>query len=194
MKQFRTLFCVMLVVALLFSAACTAEKNGTKIENPKEWAGDNMENFTAEGLNISEKGAGIYKRTPYEERVVGMAYTTWHRTALWSTDEFWARPLLGEYRSDDTETIQEHGKLLGEADVDFVFVDWSNNVRFQEEEYPRATYKNIMNEKNIAITGREDFAMIERATVKMFDLWAEMEEKTPQIAIMLGCPDKITAL
>ncbi len=194
MKQFRTLFCVMLVVALLFSAACTAEKNGTKTENPKEWAGDNMENFTAEGLNISEKGAGIYKRTPYEERVVGMAYTTWHRTALWSTDEFWARPLLGEYRSDDTETIQEHGKLIGEADVDFVFVDWSNNVRFQEEEYPRATYKNIMNEKNIAITGREDFAMIERATVKMFDLWAEMEEKTPQIAIMLGCPDKITAL
>ena len=53
MKQFRTLFCVMLVVALLFSAACTAEKNGTKTENPKEWAGDNMENFTAEGLNIS---------------------------------------------------------------------------------------------------------------------------------------------
>ena len=28
----------------------------------------------------------------------------------------------------------------------------------------------------------------------MFDIWGAMEEKTPQIAIMIGCPDKPSAI
>ncbi len=194
MRKIYKMCSFLLTAAVLGCTACSTAENERDTETSRKWAGDHIEDFAEEGLTVSEKGAGIYERTPYEERIVGMAYTTWHRTALWKTDDFWAKPLIGDYRSDDTEAIQEHGRLLGAADVDFVFVDWSNNVRFTQEEYPRATYKNIMNEKNTAITGREDFAMIERSTVKMFDLWSEMEEKTPQIAIMIGCPDKITAL
>lgn len=194
MKQLHILLSILFTAGILIFAACGAGTDGAKKENPKEWAGDNMNDFTAEGLNVSGSGAGVYERTPYAERIVGMAYTTWHRNALWKTDDFWAKPSIGEYRSDDEKAIAEHGRLFGEADVDFVFVDWSNNVMFNQKEYPRATYKNIMNEKNTAITGREDFAMIERATVKLFDVWSGMKEKTPQIAIMIGCPDKITAL
>ena len=194
MRKFQTLFFVLLTACFLASSACGTGKNSGETEDSNDWIGDNMEDFIAQGLEVSDQGAGIYQRTPYEERLVGVAYTTWHRNSLWNADEFWARPSIGEYRSDDAEAITEHGKLLGDVDVDFVFVDWSNNVTFNEEEYPRATYENIMNERNLGITGREDFAMIERATVKMFDIWGAMEEKTPQIAIMIGCPDKPSAI
>lgn len=190
MKAFRAVIFSVFVLAIAAAFACGAKNN----QVDTRWEGDNMKDFTSEGLTVSDKGAGNYERTPYEDRLVGMAYTTWHRTALWKSDSFWARPSLGEYRSDDAAVIEQHGKMLGEADVDFVFVDWSNNVAFNEKEYPKATYKNIMNEKALNITGREDFAMIERSTVKMFDIWSAMQEKTPQIAIMIGCPDRITAL
>ena len=177
MRKFQTLFFVLLTACFLASSACGTGKNSGETEDSNDWIGDNMEDFIAQGLEVSDQGAGIYQRTPYEERLVGVAYTTWHRNSLWNADEFWARPSIGEYRSDDAEAITEHGKLLGDADVDFVFVDWSNNVTFNEEEYPRATYENIMNERNLGITGREDFAMIERATVKMFDIWERWRKR-----------------
>lgn len=203
MKKIKlALYAVVFLFTLLLVPACNNGSGGitnnsgnlNNGENDQMWTGDNMEDFLAEGLTVSDKGSGIYERTPYDERLVGVAYTTWHRDGMWGEDNIWAEPLLGKYRSDDSDIIEAHGKMLGEADVDFVFVDWSNNVSFNESEYPRATYDNIMNEKKPGITGRPDFAMIERATVKMFDVWSGMDEKTPQIAIMIGCPDRTGAL
>ncbi len=191
MNPFRkTLTIITLLVTVTVTMAFSACGDGVKDTYDSKWEGDNMKDFTEEGLSVSDKGAGIYERTPYEERLVGLAYTTWHRQSLWSADKFWAYPELGQYRSDDDEVIEAHGRLLGEADVDFVFIDWSNNVTFNTEMNKRATYDKIMDEKYLNRTGREDFAMIERSAVKMFDIWGKMEEKTPQIAIMLGCPDR----
>lgn len=193
MKRYKSAVLIILAVIITLLSSCGGSSGGKSEEDILKWEGDNMQDFTAEGLNVSDKGAYIYDRTPYEDRLVGVAYTTWHRNTVWE-NEYWAYPEIGKYRSDDDEIIKYHGKLLGEADVDFVFVDWSNDVAFNTNEYKRATYENIMNEKNVRITGREDFAMIERTAVKMFDIWSKMDEKTPQIAIMLGCPDRPSAL
>lgn len=86
---------LLFVVLLLIMSSCAKKP----IEKDK-WKGDNMEDFIAEGLNVSDKGAGKYPRVPYEERLVGLAYTTWFQTGIWQTD-VWAYPTLGKYKSDD---------------------------------------------------------------------------------------------
>ena len=182
LKRAALLLCLAVTVCTV--CACAA--------GDKKWKGDTMKDFKAEGLQVSDTGAGLYERTPYEERLVGLAYTTWHQTPNWTNS--WTEPAIGTYKSDDPEVLAAHGKMLGEAGVDFVFADWSNNITFQECFDERVTFENVMNGEEPGITGRSDFAVIERAVVKMFEVWCGMEEKTPQIAIMLGCPDKITAL
>lgn len=180
------------VLFLCLAAVCFSGCHSERADDGIKWEGDNMKDFEAEGLQVSDTGAGIYERTPYDERLVGLAYTTWHQTEYWSNN--WTEPAIGTYRSDDPEVLAAHGKMLGEAGVDFIFADWSNNITFQECFDSRVTFENIMNGRNPDATGRPDFAVIERSIVKMFEVWCGMEEKTPQIAIMLGCPDKTTAL
>ena len=109
--------------------------------------------------------------SPVEEpgKKVGLAYTTWHRPALW--DRYWGTPELGKYNSNDREVIRQHGEWLAWAGVDFVFIDWSNDVN-----YIYGVTKN-----------RADFDMIERTVPIMFEEWADIEN-APRICIMLGCP------
>lgn len=141
------------------------------------WEGDNMEDFLNEGLNVSDIGAGIYPRVPYEDRYVGLAYTTWNKNSTWA-GRVWAYPELGNYKSDDKDIIEQHAKWIYDAGVDFVWVDWSNNLNFDEP------MDKVMKDR----TSRPDFAMIERATVNMFEVYSKMD-KAPQISIFLGVPD-----
>ena len=67
----------------------------------------------------------------------------------------WSYPLLKPYASDNRDVIYQHGKWLAEADVDFVFVDWSNNTGYDPE---------TMRKK------RADFRMIEEATDVLFEV------------------------
>ena len=107
-------------------------------------------------------------------RKVGLAYTTWHQPVLWGT--YWGTPELGDYSSNDRNVIQQHGKWLADAGVDFVFIDWSNDINYQ-----------------YGVTqGRADFDMIEKSVPIIFEEWKTIV-KAPKIAIMLGCPDQVAA-
>lgn len=100
---------------------------------------------------------------------VGLAYTTWHRPNLTT---FWNSPLLGKYSSSDTSVIRQHGKWLADAGIDFVFIDWSNNIDYTP-----------------GITGeRRDFEMIESTVPLLFREWQTIPG-APSLCIMLGAPN-----
>lgn len=113
-------------------------------------------------------GVGKYEKTPSEERLVGIAYTTWHnKNQNWGSGT-WGTPLYGTYSSDDRATIYRHGKMFAEAGIDFVFVDWSNNTTYHAED----SYDAGM-------------SMIEDATDLLFEVWSEIPG-APKICIFLG--------
>lgn len=126
--------------------------------------------YNYEDVECDQTGVGIYEKSKTEDRMVGIAYSTWHRKkGMWNGDT-WSYPLDGKYASDDREVVYRHGVLLAEADVDFVFIDWSNNTG-----YVPATMRDEL----------EDFRMIEEATNVLFEVWAEIPN-APKICIFVG--------
>lgn len=108
---------------------------------------------------------------PPSERMVGIAYSTWHQNAHWT--HAWGTPSLGDYASDDRKVIRQHAEWLADAGVDFVLVDWSNNIGYVYDPAKK----------------RPDFDMIEGATFAVFDEFAQMRAEgkaTPAIAMMAG--------
>ena len=147
----------------------------------QKWAGDNRADFRKQGLDVDDSGAGIYPRVPYAERRVGIAYTTWLREDIWTGGGVWTYPRLGKYHSDDREVIRKHAEWLADAGVDFVWVDWSNNLDY-----------TTTPEKVLTDQARPDFAMIERSTLFLFEEYSKMRaegKKTPNISIFIGNPD-----
>lgn len=107
------------------------------------------------------------------ERLVGVGYQTWFPPQSW--DQAWGEPLLGRYDSGNERVIRQHAQWLKEAGVDFVWIDWSNNLP--------------------AGPGREDLLAIEWATRRVFDVYASMPaSQRPRISIFLGCPDQPDAV
>ena len=109
--------------------------------------------------------------SPIANRLVGIAYTTWHTTTPWA--EAWGTPTLGYYKSDDRKVIDQHARWLADAGVDFVWVDWSNNIE----------YAHDANKPN------PTFDMIEGATTTLFEEFAKLRTggaKTPAISIFAG--------
>ena len=111
--------------------------------------------------------------TPPAERLVGVAYTTWHQSTHWTN--VWGTPELGFYRSDDRTVIRQHALWLADAGVDFLWVDWSNDLGYVfDPAHPRS-----------------DFDMIEGATFDLFDEFVQMRaagRETPNISIFIGNP------
>ena len=58
--------------------------------------------YTYDDVEIEKTGVGLYEKTPYEDRVVGIAYTTWHTVSRkWGKGTgTWDIPLDGPYLSD----------------------------------------------------------------------------------------------
>ncbi len=115
--------------------------------------------------------AAVVPPTPPAEREVGVAYTTWHKSTSWSN--VWGTPSLGFYASDNRKVIRQHALWLAEAGVDFVWVDWSNDINYAYDPSNK----------------RPDFDMIEGATFTLFDELARMRAeglKTPRISIFAG--------
>lgn len=121
-------------------------------------------------VECDDIGVGIYPKTPYEERLVALAYTTWHHAKRGWGEGTWDLPLWDGYRSDDEQIIRRHGEMLAKAGVDLVFVDWSNNTAYDPE-----TMHDV----------RFDFAVIEDATDLLFDIWATIPN-APKIALFAG--------
>lgn len=121
-------------------------------------------------VECDNTGVGIYKQTPFEERIVALAYTTWHHAKRGWGEGTWDLPLWGGYRSDDPDIIRRHGEMFAKAGIDLVFVDWSNNTGYDPE-----TMKET----------RFDFSVIEDATELLFDIWKDIPN-APKIAIFAG--------
>ncbi|MBI2433012.1 MAG: hypothetical protein HYV26_09090 [Candidatus Hydrogenedentes bacterium] len=103
--------------------------------------------------------------TPYPEeprRRVGIAYELWFPPQSW--DNAWSLPQLGKYDSSDTNVIRQHAEWLADAGVDFIWIDWSNNV---------------------AAAADPGLQSIERATETLFAVYAGLKDR-PQISIFLG--------
>ena len=118
-----------------------------------------------------------YKAAPYEDRLVGVAYSTW----MYKNSRFnnsWETPLIGNYTTLDCPwALEAHAALLYDAGVDFVLVDWSNNVDY--DFYSKKDYRGGR--------ARNDFETIEMGTNQMFESWSKLEN-TPKIAVFIGCP------
>ncbi len=128
--------------------------------------------YNYDDVEADQTGVGLYEKTPYEDRLVGIAYTTWHTSARkWGKGTgTWDIPLDGPYLSDDRDVIYKHGILLRDAGVDFIFVDWTNNTNYDPV---------TMREQ------RADFRMIEEATDLLFEIWSTIEG-APKICIFAG--------
>jgi hypothetical protein len=100
-----------------------------------------------------------------------MAYSPWFPPTVWGGHGgcTWGQPTIGWYNSSDTAVIGQHGKWLVEAGVDFIVVDWSNNI-----DYPGDPARN-------------DLRAIEDATRRVFEEFATMPRR-PRIAILMGSP------
>ncbi len=127
--------------------------------------------YNYDDVEIDQTGVGLYEKTPYEDRLVGIAYTTWHSPTFtnWGKGS-WDLPLDGPYSSDDRDVIYKHGIQLRDAGIDFVFVDWTNNTDYDPE-----TMRDT----------RSDFRMIEEATDALFEVWSTIEG-APKICIFAG--------
>ncbi len=127
--------------------------------------------YNYDDVEIEKTGVGVYEETPYEERLVGIAYSTWLCTKIitWGKNT-WDTPLYGNYYSDNRDMIAKHAELLRDAGVDFVFVDWTNNTT-----YDPATMRDSLS----------DFRMIEEATDLLFEIWSTIEG-APKICIFAG--------
>ena len=127
--------------------------------------------YNYDDVEIEKTGVGEYETTPYEDRLVGIAYSTWlcSKIITWGKSS-WDTPLYGNYYSDDREMIAKHAELLRDAGVDFIFIDWTNNTNYDP------------------VTQREhlsDFRMIEEATELVFEIWSQIEG-APKICIFAG--------
>lgn len=106
-------------------------------------------------------------------RLVGIAYSPWFPPTVWGSHGgcTWGTPQLGPYNSSDPAVIRQHGQWLADAGVDFILIDWSNNI-----DYP-------------GDPGRTDLKAIEDATAAVFATFAQMPAR-PKIAILIGSPSK----
>jgi hypothetical protein len=111
--------------------------------------------------------------SPISGRRVGVCYSTWHLNKGWDQQKGpnspWGKPVLGYYASDDPDVIRKHAEWLNAAGVDFLLVDWSNDLGVDP-----ATGR-----------GTADKLFLEGATVKMLDVFAKLP-KSPNISILLG--------
>lgn len=103
-----------------------------------------------------------------QSRMVGISYSTWQQRSKWQ--QAWGAPALGFYESDYKEVIKQHATWLGDAGVDFIFIDWSNDLPYSP-----------------VCHCRPDIKRLEDATYTLFDTWKDLEEH-PKVAILIGFP------
>ncbi len=137
--------------------------------------------YGSEKYDFSEFAGTVpetYVSAKPEDRLVGLAYSTWMYKGGGSFNNCWETPYIGKYTSlDSPDTLRAHAELMYDAGVDFILVDWSNNVDY--DFYNKKDYRNGVK--------RNDFETIESATTQIFESWSKIEN-SPNIALFIGCP------
>jgi len=126
-------------------------------------------------LALAFSNAGCYsklrKEAP-ENRRVGLAYSLWANINWWN--HCWDTPADGIYDSRDRAVIRRHARQITDAGVDFIWLDWSNNVTYDRD--------------SLWLSGGLQ-AQIEDATDILFDEYLKMERHGlphPKISIFIG--------
>ncbi len=113
--------------------------------------------FLNHGANYSREP--IYDTTKlYLEGGASLIASTYKQYAG-AIGAYWAEPYFGYYTTSDTWIYRKHAQQLAAADVDFIFIDLSNNVFYTD------------------------------ALTLLFDTWLEMRkggQTTPDIVLMFG--------
>jgi hypothetical protein len=109
------------------------------------------------------------------DRQVGIAYSAWHDQVPWH--QTWDVPQLGPYLSNDPRIIRQHAEWLSDANVDFIYIDWSNNLNTGVPGAP----------------GQSRQLFIEGATKAIFDEYLKLP-RHPKIVIMIGFPGDTSGL
>ena len=105
------------------------------------------------------------------KKLVGTLYFTGHNPLTWYCS--WGNPTDGKYLSDNRIVMHDHAEWLRDAGVDFIVVDWSKDIEYNDQNEwqgdpgPRTLEKNTL-------TLFEEFSKVKGA---------------PKIAIMMGSPD-----
>lgn len=146
MKKTKFLSCLLALLLVLSTAAvCMA--------------------FTEEGAVMSDQNVSTLSNAkPEKERLVGVTYSTWFPPL---TGRKWGTPVLGEYNSSDEAVIEQHAKWLVDAGVDFIMIDWTNNMN------------------HVYGVSDNNLEYIEAATAVVYKVFARME-KAPKIVIAGG--------
>lgn len=110
-------------------------------------------------------------------KLVGMEYEVWfpsipNGTNFWQPR--WGTPLLGTYASNDPVVIDKHAEWLSATGVDFILVDWSENLT-------NSAAGNTIVEATIK--SRTDAVFAEYARL------SQQGKAHPKIAILLGAQD-----
>jgi hypothetical protein len=116
----------------------------------------------------AETDTQLIKASP-GTRQVGIAYAAWHDQIPWG--KTWDVPQLGQYLSTDPNIIRQHAAWLSDANVDFIYIDWSNNLN-----------TGIGDNR-----GQRRQLFIEGATRVIFGEYKKLQRR-PQIVIMIGFP------
>jgi len=118
---------------------------------------------------IARNTSGCHAEAP---KLVGIHYEAWFPRQAW--DNVWDLPLEGIYSSNDTTVVTRHARQIAEAGVDFLRIDWTNNIVPMNPCDPG--------------TPRVDLCEIEQATTAMFDVFRALAVR-PNISIYLGISD-----
>ena len=89
----------------------------------------------------------------------------------------WSQPALGPYESNNRSIIRQHAAWLRDAAVDFVLVDWSNNI-----DYEPLSGQGL---------NRTDLTAIEDNTATVFEEFAAVNG-APKLAILAGSPANVS--
>jgi hypothetical protein len=130
---------------------------------------------SALGANVARGAESRALSTQPNDRRVGIAYALWHKLPNWEMrapgQRPWGHPELGYYVSSDQRVLTQHATWLSAAHVDFVLIDWSNDLGTD----PRIK------------KGPPDQLSIENDTAVLFSTWQKLSVR-PKIAFLIGVP------
>ncbi len=113
---------------------------------------------------------------PSSSRYVAISYSTWFPNVIHFQANggcTWGMPSLGPYKSNNHSVIRQHALWLRDANVDFILVDWSNDILYEPVIHSGLQFSDI--------------AYIENSTKDVFEVFSQIPG-APKIAILSGSP------
>jgi hypothetical protein len=89
------------------------------------------------GSAAAQRGDALAGKASRHARYIGMEYEVWFpgipaQGTIYGGERYWEKrwgtPLLGTYDSTDPKVIDKHAEWLAAIGVDFVLIDWANNI------------------------------------------------------------------